>query len=76
MKKPTPRPEPPPTLLYSRKMAAQSLSISIRYFDMLVEDGHIRTVQIGRRVLVRYVDLAKFASSDRYYAILPRRPKL
>jgi excisionase family DNA binding protein len=75
MKKPTPRLEPPPTLLYSRKMADQSLSISIRYVDVLIADGHIETVRIGRRVLVRYEELSRFANSARSYDIMYRMPK-
>jgi excisionase family DNA binding protein len=51
-------------LLYSRKDAAQALSISIRSVDYLIERGELPTKRIGKKVLIPAVDLRRFARGD------------
>jgi excisionase family DNA binding protein len=51
-------------LLYSRKAAAEALSISIRSLDYLLSEKKFRTRRIGRKVLIPRAELVKFAQSD------------
>ncbi|PYX53826.1 MAG: hypothetical protein DMG76_24075 [Acidobacteria bacterium] len=49
-------------LLYSRKEAAQLLSISLRSIDHLISSQKIQTRKIGKRVLVTSDSLLEIAS--------------
>jgi excisionase family DNA binding protein len=51
-------------LLYSRKDAAQALSISIRSLDYLISNGQLPTRRIGKKVLVPAAALRQFARGD------------
>jgi excisionase family DNA binding protein len=50
--------------LYSRKDAAQALSISVRSIDYLIERGELPTRRIGKKVLIPAVALRQFARGD------------
>lgn len=54
----------PDRILYSRKDAAECLSISVRSLDYLIEGGQLSTRRIGKKVLVPAAELKKFARSD------------
>jgi hypothetical protein len=47
--------------LFSRKLAAQALSLSIRSIDYLVSDGHLKTVGIGSKRMIPRDQIIKFA---------------
>ena len=51
-------------VLLSRKQAASLLSISLRALDYLIERREIRTRRIGKRVLISYDEIKRFARSD------------
>jgi excisionase family DNA binding protein len=51
-------------LLYSRRDAAEALSISIRSVDYLIERGDLPTKRIGKKVLIPAADLRRFARGD------------
>jgi excisionase family DNA binding protein len=48
-------------LLVDKKVAAKVLGISVRKLEYLISQGKMQTKRIGRRVLVPYVALRKFA---------------
>ncbi len=48
-------------LLLSKKDSARILGISVRKLDYMIAQGILKTKQIGRRCLLRYSDLLKFA---------------
>jgi len=52
------------TLLLSRRVAAQSLSISLRLLDELIAGEKLRTVSIGRRRLISRRELEQFARAQ------------
>ena len=47
-------------LLLPRKLAAASLSVSLRVLDDLVRAGELKSVSIGSRRLFRRADLQRF----------------
>jgi excisionase family DNA binding protein len=51
-------------LLYSRKEAAQLLSISLRTLDNYVALKQIKTRRKGRRVLISHGELVRFSRMD------------
>jgi excisionase family DNA binding protein len=51
-------------ILISRKAAAQTLSISLRYLDQLIVTGRLHALRIGRRRLVSREELARFARAS------------
>ena len=53
-------------LLYSRKEAAQQLSISPRMLDYFIGQKKINARKIGRRILIPHTELVKFARQDHY----------
>jgi excisionase family DNA binding protein len=53
-----------PRGLYSRKQAAQWLSISTSTLDLLISQGQLRFRRCGRRVLISHGQLVRFASKD------------
>lgn len=62
----------PEVLLYSRKLAAAALSISVRSLDYLIERGELPIRRIGKKVLVPVADLRRFAKGDHPDAVRPR----
>jgi hypothetical protein len=58
-------------LLYSRKDAAQALSISIRSLDYLIERGDFSTKRIGKKVLIPAAELRRFAKGDHPETLRP-----
>ena len=54
----------PHRLLYSRKLAAQQLSLSVRALDYLIQQQKIATRRIGKKVLVHHTELARFARGN------------
>jgi len=51
-------------LLYSKREAARLLSVSVRTLHALVEAHQLRTVHVGRRVLVPHAALVEFCDND------------
>lgn len=51
-------------LLYTKREAAQLLSISLRSLDYLITSQQIPTRRIGRRVLLQRDAIEQFARSD------------
>ena len=51
-------------ILYSRREAAQVLSLSLRCIDYLIENGELLARRIGRRVLIERAELERFAQRD------------
>ena len=58
-------------VLLSRKQAAALLSISVRALDYLVQRGDIKTKRVGKRVLIHYDEIKRFARADHPQAIVP-----
>ncbi len=52
-------------ILYSREVAAEKLSISVRTLVRLVSKGEIRPRRIGGRTLFSLKELERFAGEDR-----------
>ncbi|MFL6307509.1 MAG: helix-turn-helix domain-containing protein [Candidatus Sulfotelmatobacter sp.] len=53
------------SILVSREIAADALSISVVTLDRLVKADKIRPTRIGRKVLFTDADLRKFAAQCR-----------
>jgi len=51
-------------VLYSRQEAAKRLGISISTIDREIRRGYLRTVQVGRRVMISGNDLLAYRDSD------------
>lgn len=62
-------PSVPIPLLYTRKAAAQQLSISARSLDRLISHKQLSTRRIGGRVLIPASELRRFARAD--HPIIP-----
>lgn len=54
-------PDPVPRLLYGITEAAQALSLSPRFVLNFVQQGAIKSVRVGRRLLIRHEELVRFA---------------
>jgi hypothetical protein len=54
----------PTRILYDRKTAAAQLSISVRSLDYLIQQQHIATRRIGKKVLVHHTELSRFARGN------------
>ena len=54
----------PEKILYTKREAAQLLSISVRSLDYLIFNQQIPTRRIGRRVLVHRDAIERFARRD------------
>jgi excisionase family DNA binding protein len=50
-------------LLFSRKLAAQALSLSVRAVDYLIHDSKLKTVRVGAKNLIPRAELLKFAKN-------------
>jgi excisionase family DNA binding protein len=55
--------------LYDRKTAAQQLSISVRSLDYLIANRKLDTRRIGKKVLVPFSELKRFASANHYDSV-------
>jgi excisionase family DNA binding protein len=55
-----------PRLLYDRREAARQLSISVRSLDYLIAAKKLRTVRLGKKVLIPHAELVRFASANHY----------
>jgi hypothetical protein len=53
-------------LLYSRKDAAQALSISLRSIDYLVSNKKLKTRRLASRVLIPRSELLRLARGDHH----------
>lgn len=53
----------PKQILYSRKQAAQALSLSVGSIDHLIERDALQHQQIGTRILIHENELLRFAAS-------------
>lgn len=51
-------------LLYSRRDAAQALSLSVRSIDYLISTARLSMRRVGSKVMVPASDLRRFARSD------------
>jgi excisionase family DNA binding protein len=63
--------DPLDPILLSRKQAASLLSISLRAIDYLIQRNEIKTRRVGKRVLIRYDELKRFARADHPDRIVP-----
>jgi len=53
-------------LLYDRKGAAYTLSVSTRTLDYLIADGAFETRRIGRKVLITAGSLKRYAAANHF----------
>lgn len=60
----TPKEERTEKILYSRKEAAGSLSISVRQLDNLITLGLLKPTRIGKTVNIHIKQIEKFAAGD------------
>lgn len=60
----------PHRLLYDRKGAARMLSISVRSLDYLVAGRELSTIRIGKKVMLPYAELVRFASVDHLNSVI------
>jgi hypothetical protein len=60
-------------IVVSRVEASRLLSISARSIGFLLESKRIPTVPVGRRTMIRVVDLLKFSESGTLERIRPVR---
>lgn len=51
-------------ILYSRKEAAQQLSLSLSSLDLLIAQGELEVRRLGKRILVPRTELEKLAKRD------------
>ncbi len=51
-------------LLFSKKEAAQLLSLSVRSVDYLLTNGELESRRVGRKVLIPKSALTRFVGSD------------
>jgi hypothetical protein len=59
-------PFPAPRLLYDRKSAAHTLSVSVRTLDYLLASGQFDTRRIGKKVLITRASLVRFSQGNHY----------
>ena len=59
-------PDNSPRMLYDRKQAARQLSISTRSLDYIIAGKGLETRRIGKKVLIPYGSLKRYASGDHY----------
>jgi excisionase family DNA binding protein len=68
----TPSHQDAPRLLYSRREAARMLSVSIRSLDYLIATKELATRRIGKKVLIPYGELVRYAKGNHYGSIRPQ----
>lgn len=56
--------DPAPKLLYTRKDAADMLSISVSSLDTMIGRGMLRAIRKGRRVLIHKTELERIARQN------------
>jgi hypothetical protein len=61
--------EAPTRLLYSRKEAAWLLCISPRSLDYLIGMKRLGTQRVGKRVMIPYSELVRFARANHFEPI-------
>jgi excisionase family DNA binding protein len=61
-------------ILYTKREAAQLLSISVRSLDYLIFNQQIPTRRVGRRVLVHRDAIERFARRDHLSIRTPEAP--
>jgi excisionase family DNA binding protein len=49
--------------LYTKKDAAKKLNVTDNFIGHLIDDGHLETIQIGRRKLVTQAAIDKFLAA-------------
>jgi len=52
-----------PKITVSRAEAADTLSVDIQTIDNMIADGRLRASKLGRRVVIRIVDIEKMLSA-------------
>jgi excisionase family DNA binding protein len=52
-----------PKITISRAEAANALSVDIQTIDNLIADGRLRASKLGRRVVIRIVDIEKMLTA-------------
>ena len=52
-----------PKITVSRAEAADALSVDIQTIDNMVADGRLRASKLGRRVVIRIVDIEKMLTA-------------
>jgi hypothetical protein len=66
-------PNPIQKLLYDRKSAAYTLSISVRSLDYLLANKRLNATKVGSKVMIRHGELVKF--SRQHHSSLSQSPK-
>jgi excisionase family DNA binding protein len=51
-------------LLFSKRQAAEALSVSLRTIDYLIHRNQLAVTRIGRRVLIQWEVLEQFAKAS------------
>ena len=51
-------------LLYTRRDAAQALSLSVRSIDYLICTGRLPTRRVGGKILIHVTEVRRFAKAD------------
>ena len=64
--------EAQPKILYTKREAAQLLSLSVRSIDYLITSCEIASRRVGRRVLIHRDAIERFARQD-HFAIRERQ---
>jgi excisionase family DNA binding protein len=52
-----------PKITVSRAEAADALSVDIQTIDNMIADGRLRASKLGRRVVIRIVDIEKMLTA-------------
>jgi excisionase family DNA binding protein len=52
-----------PKITVSRAEAADTLSVDIQTIDNMIADGRLRASKLGRRVVIRIVDIEKMLTA-------------
>ena len=56
--------EPAPKILFTRREAAETISISLSSLDVMVARGMLKVARKGRRVLIHHSELERVARKD------------
>ena len=62
-----------PKLLYARRDAAATISISLRWLDQLIRDNRIAIIRKGGRVLISHEALMRYAASNDSRPLVPKK---